>query len=315
MAKKSSGHSKEISKALSLLGDRGFTGDTYPEVEVIPTEIEALNHIVFGCGGLPRGRVLEIFAPPSVGKSTLCYWLIGQVQKQGGVCVLWDAEGTYSREYGAACGINNKKLIMPDFSLGNEALFQIKKLLASNTVDFMVIDSIPSLQPEMSSESKEDKDPNMREKLERANMLSMFFSDITGGYSIRVAPKSKKFIECPVTGSKIHKLRLKKTCIAFINHAKDKIGVMFGDPTTTPGGKGLKFTSSIRIGMEESTKSKNKDEFGRPSYRVSRVKAAKNKLAPPFGTIKMKMMREGGVKIFGDDVEVEYDEQEFDDIE
>ena len=315
MAKKSSA-SKEISKALSLLGDKGFTASTYPEVEVIPTDIEALNHVVFGCGGLPRGRVLEIYAPPSVGKSTFCYWLIGQVQKRGGICVLWDAEGTYSPEYGAACGINNDNLIMPEFGLGNEILFQIKKLLASNTVDFMVIDSVPSLQPEMSSESKEDKDPNMREKLERATMLSQFFTDLSGGYTIRTAKASKKFIECPVVGGRNHKLRNKKTCLAFINHAKDKIGVMFGDPTTTPGGKGLKFASSIRIGMEESTMSKDKDDFGRPSYRVSRVKAAKNKLAPPFGTIKMKMLREGGVKIFGDDVEVEYDsDQAFDDIE
>ncbi len=314
--KKKPDSSKDISKALSLLGDKGFTGNTYPEVEVIPTEIEALNHVVLGCGGLPRGRVMEIYAPPSVGKSTLCYWFIGQVQEQGGVCALWDAEGTYSREYGASCGINNDELIMPDFSLGNEALFQVKKLLTTNMIDLMVVDAVPSLQPEMSSETKEDKDPNMREKLERANMLSQFFSDLSGGFTMRKAKGSKNWLECPVTGSRYHKLRNKKTCLIFVNHAKDKIGVMFGDPTTTPGGKGLKFASSIRIGMEESTTSKTKDDFGRPSYRVSRVKAAKNKLAPPFGTIKMKMLREGGVEIFGDDVEVEYDDSEdFDDIE
>jgi len=307
MAKKKDS-SKSISKALSLLGEKGLTANTYPEVEVIPTDIETLNHVVFGCGGIPRGRVIEIYAPPSVGKSTLCYWLIGQVQKRGGVCALWDAEGTYSQSYGESCGINNDELIMPDFDLGNDLLFQVKKLLASNVIDFMVVDAVPSLQPEMASESKEGKDHNMRERLERANMLSMFFSDITGGFTMRASKSSKKFIECSTTGDIVHKLRNKKTCLAFINHAKDKIGVMFGDPTTTPGGKGLHFASSIRIGMEESTKSKDKDDFGRPSYRVSRVKAAKNKLAPPLGGCKIKMLREGGVKIFGDDVEVEYDD-------
>jgi len=310
MAKKKSDNSKAIKSALSLLGDRGRTADQTPDIGVIPTSINVLNHVVMGCGGLPRGRVVEIYAPPSVGKSTLCYWLIGEVQRQGGHCALFDAEGTYLADYGQGCGINNEQLITPEFSLGNEALFQIKKLLASDILDLIVVDSVPNLQPEMGSETKEDKDPNMREKLERANMMSQFFSDIGGGFSMRTSKGSKKFIECPNTGEKIHKLRNKKTCLIFINHAKDKIGVMFGNPTTTPGGKGLHFASSIRIGMEESSKSKNKDEDGIHDFIISRVQAAKNKLAPPYGKCKIKMMRDGGVKVEGNDIEVEYEEEE-----
>ena len=116
-------NSKAIEEALGVLGGSATIASEIPEVDTIPTDINVLNTEVLGCGGIPRGRIVELYAKPSVGKSTLAYWLMGQVQKRGGVSALFDAEGCYLRDYGEACGINNNELILPDFLCTNGIAF------------------------------------------------------------------------------------------------------------------------------------------------------------------------------------------------
>lgn len=294
-----------IEKALAVLGDTARVASKKPELDIIPTDIYELNDIVLGCGGLPRGRVLEIYAPESVGKSTLCYWLAGQVQKRGGVVVLFDAEGSYVPKYGAQQGIDNDALILPEFTTGNDALFKIKQLIATNSVDLIIVDSVPGLQPKEIKDIKDDEDRNMREKLARANMLTEFSNDLMGGYRIKDTSSTSKKTKYIKNADKkdLHRVHDSKVCLIFINHAKTKIGVMFGDPTNTPGGKALKFLSSIRIGMEYKKKSQEKSETGEPVYKLIYVTAAKNKLAPPLNKIVIQLNTHGSIEYGGPSLE------------
>ena len=245
--------------------------------------------------GIPRGRIIELYAKPSVGKSTLAYWLMGQVQKRGGVSALFDAEGCYLRDYGEACGINNDELILPDFHLGEDALYKIKLLVASNSCDLIVIDSMPALQPGNMSEQTEAVSLKMNLRLERAKMFTIFFNDLMGGFQVKPQGKGSRFLKNK-DGSTVHKIYDKKTAIIFINHAKDKIGVMFGERTYTPGGDAINFASSIRLGMSYMKKSKQKDERGQSKWKVIRIKAPKNKLAPPLNEMDIKMHRDGRIE-------------------
>ena len=295
----------KVDQILKILGGQSRRAADSPDVDVIPTEFEVINHIVFGCGGIPRGRAIEMYAPESAGKTTFAQWLIVQVQKAGGVAAFFDAEGTFSPDYAESSGINLKELVMPDFETGNDLLYKVKLLLATNTVDLVVVDSIPAIQPEYGMDVKDAVDPNMRERLARAIMLTEFCNAIQGGYRIK-KPGAKGFLS--EGGTDLHKLRNKKTCIVFINHAKSKIGVMFGDKTNTPGGKALKFLASIRLSIEYSSRSKTKDDLGRPKYKISRIESIKNKLAPPFGKTKLRFHQDGTIHLHEGDVEIEYEE-------
>jgi len=210
--------SKAIEEALGLLGESGTLASERKKLEVIPTDIDDLNEEVLGCGGIPRGRIIELYSKPSVGKSTLAYWMIGQVQKQGGVGALFDAEGAYLRDYGEACGIDNSKLILPEFNLGEDALFKLKLLLASNTCDVIVVDSMPALQPGKISEQIDASSMKMNMRLERAKMYTIFFNDLMGGFQVKPPGKGTRFIK-KGDGTTVHKIYETKTSLIFINHA------------------------------------------------------------------------------------------------
>ena len=299
-----------LQDALDILGKAGKIGSSKPELEVIPTDIPEFNEKILGCGGIPRGKIIEMYAKESVGKSTLAYWLLGQAQKAGGVAALFDAEGAYLPDYGAKCGINNDELILVDFDLRNDALFKIQLLLATNAVDLIVVDSMPALQPALVAEKTDASALKMNERLERAKMFTVFFNEIMGGYKIKSDEKGAKFITQIVDGKKttIHKMSNKKAGLIFINHAKDKIGVMFGQRTYTPGGDAINFASSIRLGMNYLKKSKKKDENDMPIFKHVKVTAAKNKLAPPLMTMEMKLWRDGRVEALEDWVEEEVED-------
>lgn len=298
---------KGLEDALSILGSSGKTASSQSKLEVIPTDIPALNDTVLGCGGLPRGKIIEMYAKPSVGKSTLSYWLIGQVQKRGGVAALFDAEGAYLPEYGAKCGINNDELILVNFDLGNDALFKVQLLLATNAIDLMVVDSMAALIPAMAADKTSSEALKMNERLEKAKMFTCFFNEIMGGYRIKEEKKGSRFITQTIDGEKtdIHKMSNKKACLIMINHAKDKVGVMFGERTYTPGGDAINFASSIRLGMSYLKKSKKKDEHGNPLFKLVKISAAKNKLAPPLCTLELNLHRDGKVEPADGNLEVE----------
>ncbi len=281
-----------ISAALDILGGSGALASQQRELDTVPVELAGFNNRVLGCGGLPRGRIMELYAKPSVGKSTLAYWFIGQVQKQGGVGALFDAEGAYLPDYGASCGINNEKLILPEFGLGEDAIYKLKLLLASNTCDIIVVDSMPALQPGGMSEQTEAASLKMNQRLERAKMFTILFNDLMGGFQVKHPQKGKGMVKND-EGTTVHKIYDKKACLIFINHAKDKIGVMFGERTYTPGGDAINFASSIRLGMSYMKKSRKKDENGQPVFKVIRIKSPKNKLAPPLCETDIKMFRDG----------------------
>ena len=165
-----------ITAALDILGGSGTIASQQRKLETVPVELAGFNNRVLGCGGLPRGRIMELYAKPSIGKSTLAYWFMGQVQKQGGIAALFDAEGAYLPKYGASCGINNDKLILPEFGLGEDAIYKLKLLLASNTCDIIVVDSMPALQPALSSEMVGAESLKMNQRLERAKMFTILFN-------------------------------------------------------------------------------------------------------------------------------------------
>jgi recombination protein RecA len=287
--------SNAIEEALNLLGESGTLASERKKLEVIPTDIKDFNEEILGCGGIPRGRIIELYSKPSVGKSTLAYWMIGQVQKQGGVGALFDAEGAYLRDYGEACGIDNSKLILPEFNLGEDALFKLKLLLASNTCDVIVVDSMPALQPGKISEQIDASSMKMNLRLERAKMYTIFFNDLMGGFQVKPPGKGTRFLK-KEDGTTVHKIYETKTSLIFINHAKDKIGVMFGERTYTPGGDAINFASSIRIGMSYMKKSKQKGDDGQSKWKVVRIRTPKNKLAPPLNEIDLKMFRTGSIE-------------------
>ena len=241
-----------ITAALDVLGGSGTLASETRKLDVIPTDIDGLNKHVLGCGGLPRGRIIEMYAKPSVGKSTLAYWFMGQVQKQGGVAALFDGEGAYLPTYGAACGIDNDKLVLPEFNLGEDALYKLKLLLASDACDIIVVDSMPALQPGGMSEQTDASSLKMNQRLERAKMFTIFFNDLMGGFQVKSPIKGKGFIK-DKDGNTVHKVYNKKATVIFINHAKDKIGVMFGERTYTPGGDAINFASSIVFPLNMST--------------------------------------------------------------
>ena len=303
-----------IAAALDVLGGSGTLASETRKLDVIPTDIEGLNQSVLGCGGLPRGRIIEMYAKPSVGKSTLAYWFMGQVQKQGGVAALFDAEGSYLPTYGAACGIDNDRLILPEFNLGEDALYKAKLLLAADACDIIVFDSMPALQPGGMSEQTDASSLKMNQRLERAKMFTIFFNDLMGGFKVKSPIKGKGFVK-DENGNDVHKIYNKKATVIFINHAKDKIGVMFGERTYTPGGDAINFASSIRLGMSYMKKSRQKDENGQPLFKQVRVKAPKNKLAPPLCEYDLKLWRDGRVEPLEEEMTYGEENEMFEDLD
>lgn len=231
--------------AVMKMGDHGGL-----DISVIPTNLPALD-IALGVGGLPKGRIIEVFGPESGGKTTLCLHALAAVQKHGGTAAFIDAEHALDPSYAENLGVNLENLLVSQPSSGEEALEIVDALVRSGAIDIIVIDSVAALVPR----SEIEGDMGQPQMGLQARLMSQALRKITA-----------------------HVAKSKTICI-FINQIREKIGVVFGNPETTPGGRALKFFSSVRLDVRagESLK-KGTDIIG----KKMKVKVVKNKVAPPF---------------------------------
>ena len=264
---------KEFGKgSIMRLGDNSMHAD----VPTISTGSLALD-IALGTGGLPRGRIVEIFGPESSGKTTLCLHVIANAQRAGGVAAIIDAEHAIDPTYAKKIGVNVDDLLISQPDCGEDALNIVDSLVRSNAVDVLVVDSVAALVPRAEIEGQMG-DSHMGLQ---ARLMSQALRKLTGA-----ASKSR-------------------TCIIFTNQIREKIGVMFGNPETTPGGNALKFYCSIRLDIRKITAIK--DPSGEVIGNRTRVKVIKNKLAAPFKNAEFDINYSEGISRSGSVLDVASD--------